>query len=201
MSLMNKLTTLSFTPRHTVLANTSPFTARAQIAALSNWGYDVRLQYTALGRADYADVMAEAYAARFGETPVALYDIDWTNRAGLGSAGTPVANGTGQVGAQFSVRGFPANTLVLNALDYLSIAYPARGANARVLHQTVASVVSNGSGVATIPLLQPLRYAPADGAAVNVVNPSGLFTITDYTQEADVNGYRTLTVSAVEYVP
>lgn len=201
MSLMDNLVSASFTPRHTVFVNRSPFTARAQIAALSNWGYEVQLQYAPLDQAGYSLVMGEAHAARFGESPVALYNPDWTNRVGLGAAGTPVVNGAGQSGTVLSVRGFPANALVLNALDYLTIAYPSRGANARVLHQTVAPAISNAGGVAQITLLQPLRYAPADGAVVNVVNPSGLFTITDYTQEADVNGYWRVTLSAFEYIP
>lgn len=199
MSLMDRVVTASFVPRHTLLNNVSPFTGRAQIAALADWRYEAQFRYAPLDAGGRAQVLPELYAARFGETPVSLHDPDHKQRFGLGSAGTPVVNGAGQSGTTLSVRGFPAGALVLNALDYLTVAYPALGANARVLHQTTAPVTANGSGVASIPLLQPLRGSPADGATVTATNPSGLFSITSYEMETDVNGYTALSITAREY--
>lgn len=71
--------------------------------------------------------------------------------------------------------GFPVNTLVLRAGDFLS----ARGE----LKMVTDDVTSNGSGVASIPVSPAFRAAPTVGSAIVLNRPTALMMLSsdEYT--------------------
>lgn len=101
---------------------------------------------------------------------------DPLGRAPLGvAAGAPVVaagSGLNAVGAvSLSTRGWTANKYgQLLPGDYLQIGLR--------LHQVTAQVNSDASGNATIAIWPSLRETPADGTAIDLTNPVGVFRLS-----------------------
>lgn len=86
------------------------------------------------------------------------------------ATGTPVVNGANQTGYSLSTRGWTSNTVgILLPGDCLQIGYR--------LYRVTASVTSDGSGNATLPLWPNLRDLPADGTTIVTRNCRGLFRL------------------------
>lgn len=90
------------------------------------------------------------------------------------ATGSPVVNGANQSGEQLSVSGFTASVAgILKAGDYLQL---GSGGSAR-LHTVLADANSDGSGRVTLDIWPRLRSAPANGSAVIVRNPVGVWRL------------------------
>jgi hypothetical protein len=88
-----------------------------------------------------------------------------------------VVNGGTQTGDVLSTRGWPNSTAnIFRAGDFLSWADPTGRAQ---LHQVVLDAGSNGSGVCAITITPSIRRSPADGVALNVTAPVGLFRLSE----------------------
>jgi hypothetical protein len=148
----------------------SPFTLQTQVQDWGGraWAYDLELTPVqgADGRA--LSVFFDALAGSFGRFLFADPSIVQT------VPGTPVVSGAGQTGDALTISGFPNSTLVLRAGDFLSL---GTGLDTR-LYRVTANVTSNGSGVASVPIIPRLRASPADGAAVEVVAPKVLLRMS-----------------------
>ena len=97
-----------------------------------------------------------------------------------GYAGTsPVVKGDDQLGVALDVDGVTNNATILLPGDFISFdVTSAKGNTNRQLIQVTNTVTADGSGNATIQLATPIRQAPADNAAVNIVTPSAFFMLT-----------------------
>lgn len=117
---------------------------------------------------------------------------------GVGT-GTPVVDGINQNGNTLLTRGWTSGvTGILLAGDYIQI---GTGTNSR-LHMVTADANSDGSGDAALSIEPALRYSPADGTAINVNNPVGVFRLTENSWSWSVTPgkiYR-LSFQAVEVV-
>ena len=95
------------------------------------------------------------------------------------AGGTPRVMGAGQSGDLLQTDGWEAGKTVIVTGDFLSFSSPSGRPQ---IHMAVASAVSNGSGYAPIRIAPPLRSPPADGAAIEVNAPVGVFRLADDDQ-------------------
>jgi len=92
--------------------------------------------------------------------------------------GSPVVDGADQSGAELAISGAPASvTGWLKAGDHIQV---GTGATTH-LHAVLKDVNTNGSGGATIDVWPALRGAPANGGAVVINSPKGIWRMTDRT--------------------
>lgn len=90
------------------------------------------------------------------------------------ATGAPVVDGANQSGEQLTVRGFTANvTGILKAGDYIQL---GSGGSAR-LHTVLMDANSDSTGRVTLAVWPRLRTSPANGSAVVVRNPVGLWRL------------------------
>lgn len=85
-----------------------------------------------------------------------------------GIPGSPVVDGSGQSGITLAVTGLTPGYSIKEGY-FLTI---IDGDENRYLHQTVGSVVADGSGNATISIEPPLRAPMPDGAEILMANPT-----------------------------
>ena len=153
-------------------AAVSPFTGTAQV---QDWGgrwwvyeIDCAVMSTAEGRALAAFLAAlGGGAGRF-----LLADPSAQGRAPAGLA--IAVDGSGQSGSLLATDGWQAGAPALAAGDFLSL---GTGADTR-LHQVTADAIADGAGKAALTLVPPLRFAPADGAPVEIAAPKVLLRLT-----------------------
>jgi hypothetical protein len=97
--------------------------------------------------------------------------------------GSPVVNGSGQVGQDLLVSGMPANTVnYLRAGDYLQIGV---GLAAR-LHMTLTDVNSDAAGQSTISIWPSIRLPTTNGTPITVISPQGIFSLASGEQSWNV---------------
>lgn len=114
-------------------------------------------------------------------------------------AGTPltdntVAGGNIAMRTTLGTKGWTAGaTGVLRRGDYLQIGYH--------MHRTKDDVNADGSGKALIRVWPSIRETPADGAAINVATPKGLFCLAanERTWSGDITRLTRLSVQLQEY--
>jgi hypothetical protein len=153
---------------------TSPLDGTTQTLALPGSRWEASLFWPAMTRDDSRAL--EAFLAQMrGMQGRFFYGPTHAPRRATGG-GTPVINGANQSGATLSIRGFTASSQAFRVGDWLS--YTDTTGRTR-LHQVTADVNANGSGVASVPIAPPIRRAGADGAAVNVSAPVGVFMLAD----------------------
>ena len=110
--------------------------------------------------------------------------------------GIPVVDTAGNVtGAQALLsRGWPANAwgLLMDG-DYIQVGYR--------FHRVVNRVNSDGAGKASIAIWPSLREAPADGQAIILNSPKGLFRLASNkrTWSTDVTRYSSISFQIQEY--
>jgi hypothetical protein len=93
--------------------------------------------------------------------------------------GTPLVNGAGQTGTTLVTDGWTiSQAQALLPGDYFQVGYE--------LKLVVATVVSNGSGAATITFEPPLRASPADNAPIITSNPVCIMRLSDPNQGWDI---------------
>lgn len=84
----------------------------------------------------------------------------------IGTPGSPVVNGAGQVGTTLAIRSGAASYQVRQG-QFLNITSGGR----RYLRQATAAVTLNGSGAGTLTIWPPLPRPTVDGAAVELAAP------------------------------
>jgi len=98
-------------------------------------------------------------------------------------AGTPVVNGTNQTGYTLATRGWTASAAhVLKPGDWFQV-----GSR---LYQNLDTANADGTGHATLNIWPPLRESPADGAALIVSNPVGLWRLKSNARKFSITDVR-----------
>jgi hypothetical protein len=150
----------------------SPLDGTAQTLALAGARWEATLTWDWIGEGQSR--LLEAFLARLaGRSGRFLYGPPHAPRQASGT-GTPVVNGAGQSGSTLSIRGWSAAAQAFRAGDWLSYVDTA---GRRRLHQVVEDSTANGSGVASVTIAPPIRRAGADGAAVEIAAPQGVFML------------------------
>lgn len=90
-----------------------------------------------------------------------------------------LVDGAAQTGASLAVKNLPVSTSVFSAGDWIS--WPDAAGRPQ-LHMVTSDIVSNGSGLAALPIAPPIRHSGPDGATVEVVSPQGVFMLTSDDQ-------------------
>lgn len=118
----------------------------------------------------------EAFIAQMSETRNRIRFWDWRWEAPRGVAtGTPVVSGANQTGRALVTSGWTSSTAgLLLPGDYVGLT----DASGKQLRRVIAQADSNGGGVATLQLDQPVRLSPTNGSAVVLTKPTALFVCT-----------------------
>lgn len=98
----------------------------------------------------------------------------------VGLEENPKVHGGSQTGYDLITRGWVVSDTVMTAGDWVQL---GTGSGSK-LHRVMVDAISDGSGHATLTLWPRLRSSPADGDAVNFINPQGVFALTNASAEA-----------------
>ena len=123
---------------------------------------------------------------------VMVGDPDYRGPYGM-AQGSPVVDGAGQTGTILATRGWTAGTSgQLIEGDYIQVG--------QRLHQVVGTVVSDGAGLASIPIEPYLRESPNDGDPVVLDKPKGIFRLGSDSNpmRGDVHRYQSVSFSIRE---
>jgi hypothetical protein len=92
----------------------------------------------------------------------------------------PLVAGGSQLGTTLAVDGLTHSVPILSKGDFFSFDVTSpQGNTNRQLNAVTTDVSSDGFGAASLPLLLPIRQAPADDATVNISTPTALFRLVD----------------------
>lgn len=162
----------SFALRRSAVVNESPFTGEQQVLLypLALWTAQVTLPPMRRDRAAAWTSFFISCKGRFGTFLMGDYDA----RLPRGTARTAVMSGNHAAGVSgITLRGMGANTTLLEG-DFIQV---GSGLNSRLHMVVTGGNGSNSSGVAAFNIEPPLKAAVPDGAAVNLVNPVGLWRL------------------------
>jgi hypothetical protein len=142
----------------------SPFTGTTQVQDWGGrwWEYEIEFGITRGQNARRLSAFFDALGGAAGT--FTLRDPSITNPSGLGS---PVVNGENQTGTSLVTSGWTGSGLRTG--DFFSLGT----LTALRLYRMTANAVPSG-GAATLQFVPALRSSPANGAALNVVNPGVL---------------------------
>lgn len=193
---------LSFpaTPKHSsirwiesnnIAIATSSYTLQRQTYdyGIGAWAIDVSID--PLTRAEAAPWMAFLSALR-GQLGTFLYGDELCKEPQGAGGGTPRVKGNGQSGFALITDGWPNNTLVLKAGDYIQID--------QRLYRVLTDSTSNGSGEVTLDIWPHLKVH-ADNTLLVLSSPKGLFRLdsnTITTQNTNRTQLYDISFSAVE---
>jgi hypothetical protein len=149
------------------------FSQQAFLHAGDRWLLNAK--WPPMNRATF-EPFAAAFGQLFGRYGTFLFgDFDGRNPRGVGT-GTPEVNGANQVGNNLITNGWTDSvTGILKAGDYIQL---GTGETQR-LHKVLQDASSDGSGNATLLIWPRLRYSPASGASIVLVN-----TMTQFRMDA-----------------
>ena len=171
-----RVRSVQISPRSAVAVAESPFTYQQQtyVHPGQAWGLSVTL--VPMKRADYEVWLSSLLSLNGREGTFLFGDTAAPNPQGNIVGSVPVVHGAGQTGSDLIVRGWAVSTSnVMKAGDWVQL---GSGSTAR-LFKNLADASSNGSGHATLTLWPKIRTAYADGAALTVTNPKGLWRLTE----------------------
>ena len=155
----------------------SSFTRTVQTAARNGTGWVVTLGFPPLK--DPNRQIMQGWLAQLNgqEHRFYLHDHTYTARGTL--AGTPLVKGADQVGVKsLDTDGWDNSSLVLRQGDQIEVGGE--------LKMVTADVTSDGAGGTTvIPISPETHTAPADDSAIVVVQPKGIFMLSDSAQGWD----------------
>lgn len=118
----------------------------------------------------------------------------WPHAREGSAAYSPTVDGTMFDFRTLRAKGFPPNTLVLRAGDYLEVGGE--------LKMVTGDVASDGGGLASwIPVAPPFRAAPADNAPIILYRPSAVMMLSADEFQVSVtpgNVSDVVVISAVE---
>lgn len=113
--------------------------------------------------------LTEAEAAEWDALETVRGVLTWPiSQPGItvGSPGTVLVSGAGQLGSTINLDGFTAGYTVQKR-QFLPIITGGR----RYLYRCTADTTADGLGVASVPIWPPLRVAPADNDTVEIASP------------------------------
>jgi hypothetical protein len=163
---------MSWRLRARTQTHTSPFDGTVQTLALPGARWEASVSWRTLSIAD-SRTLAAFISSLGGVAGRFFYGPVHAPRRATGS-GSPVINGASQTGSTLSTRGWSANAQAFLVGDWLSYTDTT---GRRRLHQVTANVTANSSGVASVPIAPALRRSGADGAAVTITAPTGVFML------------------------
>jgi hypothetical protein len=156
-----------------IATNMSPFTGQTQTYDWMNSWLEGQVSFPPMNRYAFDAWSAFVLACR-GQLNCFLMGDPKAKLPKGTATGTPVVGGPGQTGYSLLTRGWTANTVgIVLPGDYISI---PNGSIFR-LYRVLASVNSDGSGHASIPVWPNLRDQPADGTAIGTRNCVGVFRL------------------------
>ena len=161
----------------------SPFTGGQQAVELPGARWRLNFAYTNLDLKVYGQPLKAIKAMMRGGSVVALIrDLSYLPRWGT-EPGAPFVNGANQSGIVLNTGGWNAGTKFQmgDQISYLSVDGLTR------MHIITEPVIANGSGVAFLKILPPIRNPPVDASPLNTVNPSVSVTMQE-GGEVSANG-------------
>ena len=165
------ITSLSWTNATASLISRSPFTFQGQSQNYPGAIRYAKISVENLDREDAEDWVGFLDSLQGTKGTFLFGDPMAKTPMGVGG-GNPVVNGDNQTGDSLLLSGAPLNTTDwLKRGDWFQI---GAGLNAR-LHKIVSNVSSAPGGTPTIRFWPSLRYSPANGSAIVLNNPRGLF--------------------------
>lgn len=169
----------------------SPFTFSRQVQSWGGRRWEAEITMPPLGnRAKAAALKAWLVSLRGLQGTFLLGEPGYPGPRGTATAA--VVNGAGQAGYTLAVAGMAAGATLL-AGDYVEL--PGHR-----LHMVVEDAAANGAGAAVLSLDPPLRASPADGAALILMAPRGVWSLASPSVAWDLSPpYRhEFTFAAVE---
>lgn len=163
------------------------------ISTLNRGGerWEIELSFLNLRGADRATLRAWLVQLNGQEHRFTVHDHSHTQRGTFG--GTPVVDGSSQTGTQINIRGATASvTNWIRAGDWLQFG--------NELKQCTADANTDGSGDVAVSFLPRIRTSPADGAAIEVVQPLGQFLLNSNrtSWRNKPGGFSDFVISAIE---
>lgn len=151
----------------------SPFDGSTQTLALPAQRWVGSMTWGPIPHTDWRPLQAFLGALR-GRAGRFTYVHPFTFRRATAAPGTPLVDGDGQTGIALATDGWTPSAVVMRAGDFLSF---ADAAGRRRMHQVLEDVTASITGEATLSLVPPLRSAPPDDAALDLVTPSPIWQL------------------------
>jgi hypothetical protein len=164
----------------------SPYTGEGQVVVHDGQWWEVDIAFARQKRAN-AELIEVALLKLNGREGTFLLPPKGaeTNRGSAATTpGTPVVAGASQIGNELDVSGLPSGaTGYLLVGDYISVGT----GDSTHLHKVLSIVNADSAGTAAILIWPSLRESPANGAAVEVQAPKGVFRLTTNTPEWSID--------------
>lgn len=159
----------------TVGDSTSPFSGQQQIYDWSASWIEGSITYQKMKDAD-ARAFTAFLKSLHGIAGVFSFGDPLRSKPRGSGAGSPEVSGSGQTGYALNVKGLtPSASGVLLPGDQFSLGLR--------LYENLGTVNADGSGNATLSIWPQIREPPADGTALVLTNPSGLFRLKSNTRK------------------
>lgn len=153
-------------------ATSSPFTRRSQVKIKDGARWVISLRFKNMRPSESALLNSFLWQC---DGPVGTFYLpDYLYAIKPEPATHPKVSLSDQTGKSLATKDWPANQTVLSAGDYIQVAGQMRG--------VTADVVSDGTGLATIPLSHRFYSTPLVDDSVNYWNPKALFMLEDNRQ-------------------
>lgn len=187
--------------RNAVGLSRSPFTFKEQVFSHGGQMLEAEINLPPMTRAEGEQWVSFLIKLKGMQGTFLLGDPAAATPRGSAAStpGTPVVSGAGQIGADLTVSGLPADVDgYLLAGDYIQL---GTGGSA-TLHKVLNDVDTNASGIGLIDLYPSIRTAPADAASVGVSNAKGVFRLATNETNWSINEvtHYGLTFAAVEAI-
>jgi hypothetical protein len=150
--------------------NVSPLTNSVEVAALFGDFWEINASWTNVEELE-ADELVSFFESLGGQREsFTMYPFHRPTPKGT-SLGTPLVDGTGQIGTSINTKGWDANqSEVLKAGDFFQIGDE--------LKKITATTSSDASGNAVLEFIPPLRRETIDSANITINYPRGTFRLT-----------------------
>ena len=158
-------------PRTQVFSN--PFNGSVQTLSLPGAYWQAQLSFANLSRDHAARLHALITQLRGPSGRIQLWDHAFATPRGA-AGGNPTINGAGQVGGLLNIKGCTPSSVFLKTGDYCQIGLQ------RVM--VTADAIANATGLCTLQVEAPIRYAPANGSAIIVNKASAVMMLKDDDQ-------------------
>jgi len=144
---------------------------------LVDWGgerWEASIEFPAMKRAKAEPILAFLLAAKGGTIKIGPFDGASINPQGV-ATGTPLVNGTVAARSKtITTKGWTHSIPgILKAGDYIQVTDSVQIR----LHKVLTDANSDSSGNATLDVWPRVRAALADGNAIAVSNPQGIFQL------------------------
>jgi hypothetical protein len=169
----------------------SPLTGATQVVRLPGERWKFSFTYNVMTDEESAQMTAFIAQARGGAETFRVSNPLRKTQKGA-ATGTPLVKGGSQVGSSLDTDGWTPSTLVLKVGDYFEVN--------NELKIVTEDITSDGSGNATLYFEPPLRYSPADNAAITTTNPKATFRLDEKETSWRYvpGGFSSLVVTAIE---